>query len=99
MVAVGAFTLFPENPVALATFGFFYSIPCFYYIVTKPQYATSGRFVLLTYNLTCLYWYVNDNAFVLATGFLTGILATMCARMTFRYRISRFGGRWLWLPE
>ncbi|KAL5528798.1 hypothetical protein ACEPAF_7935 [Sanghuangporus sanghuang] len=57
VVAVAAFTLFPENPVALSIFGFFYSIPCFYYIVAKPQYATSGRFVLLTYNLTCLYCY------------------------------------------
>lgn len=33
-------------------------MPCFYFIVSKPQYATSGRFVLLTYNLTCLYWCV-----------------------------------------
>ena len=47
---------FPENPYVLSIFGFFYSIPCFYYIVAKPQYATSARFVLLTYNLTCLYW-------------------------------------------
>ncbi|KAI0743674.1 Fusaric acid resistance protein-like-domain-containing protein [Daedaleopsis nitida] len=48
---------FPENPWVLSIFGFFYSIPCFYYIVAKPQYATSSRFVLLTYNLTCLYCY------------------------------------------
>ncbi|KAI0765646.1 Fusaric acid resistance protein-like-domain-containing protein [Trametes elegans] len=50
-------SLFPENPYVLSIFGFFYSIPCFYYIVAKPQYATSSRFVLLTYNLTCLYCY------------------------------------------
>ncbi|KAM5533752.1 hypothetical protein V8D89_012625 [Ganoderma adspersum] len=50
-------TVFPEDPYILCTFGFFYSIPCFYYIVAKPQYATSARFVLLTYNLTCLYCY------------------------------------------
>ncbi|KAI0745606.1 Fusaric acid resistance protein-like-domain-containing protein [Earliella scabrosa] len=48
---------FPENPWVLSIFGFFYSIPCFYYIIAKPQYATSARFVLLTYNLTCLYCY------------------------------------------
>ncbi|KAI0708907.1 Fusaric acid resistance protein-like-domain-containing protein [Cerioporus squamosus] len=48
---------FPENAWVLSIFGFFYSIPCFYYIVAKPQYATSARFVLLTYNLTCLYCY------------------------------------------
>lgn len=55
LVAVGVYTLFHDKPVALAIFGFFFSIPCFYYIVAKPDYATSGRFVLLTYNLTCLY--------------------------------------------
>lgn len=33
-------------------------MPCFYYIVAKPQYATTGRFVLLTYNLTCLFSYI-----------------------------------------
>ncbi|KAH9839086.1 Fusaric acid resistance protein-like-domain-containing protein [Rhodofomes roseus] len=56
-IAAGIWTLFPENPYALSIFGFFFSIPCFYYIVAKPQYATSSRFVLLTYNLTCLYCY------------------------------------------
>ena len=58
VVAAGIYTIFPENPVALAIFGFFFSIPCFYIIVAKPDYATSGRFVLLTYNLTCLFSYV-----------------------------------------
>ncbi|KAK7692161.1 hypothetical protein QCA50_003780 [Cerrena zonata] len=57
VIAVCVWSLFPENPYVLAIFGFFYSIPCFYYIVAKPQYATSSRFVLLTYNLTCLYCY------------------------------------------
>ena len=56
-VAAGVYTLFAEHPVVLAIFGFLFSIPCFYYIVATPQYATTGRFVLLTYNLTCLYWY------------------------------------------
>ncbi len=48
----------------LATFGFFFSMPCFYVIVTMPQYATSGRFVLLTYNLTTLFWYWTSSYFV-----------------------------------
>jgi hypothetical protein len=55
--AAGIYTLFPENAIVLSIFGFLFSIPCFYYIVALPQYATSGRFVLLTYNLTCLYVY------------------------------------------
>lgn len=63
--AVLAFMAFPENPVALSIFGFFFAIPCFYYIVGRPQYATSGRFVLLTYNLTCLYWYGSRLALLL----------------------------------
>ena len=58
MTAFVVWSAFPENPYVLSIFGFFYSIPCFYYIVAKPQYATSARFVLLTYNLTCLYWLV-----------------------------------------
>ncbi|KAH9023559.1 hypothetical protein EDB83DRAFT_2429280 [Lactarius deliciosus] len=55
--AATAYTLFHKTPVILAVFGFFFSMPCFYYIVAKPQYATTGRFVLLTYNLTCLFSY------------------------------------------
>ncbi|EIN11240.1 hypothetical protein PUNSTDRAFT_61905 [Punctularia strigosozonata HHB-11173 SS5] len=51
--AAGIWTLFPENAVVLSIFGFFYSIPCFYIIVAKPALATTGRFLLLTYNLTC----------------------------------------------
>jgi hypothetical protein len=53
--AAGIYSLFPDNAVVLSIFGFFFSIPCFYYIVSFPQYATTGRFVLLTYNLTCLF--------------------------------------------
>ncbi|KAF5337644.1 hypothetical protein D9758_013030 [Tetrapyrgos nigripes] len=56
-VAAGIYTLFPDNAPVLAIFGFFFSIPCFYYLVAFPQYASSARFVLLTYNLTCLYCY------------------------------------------
>ncbi|CDO69695.1 hypothetical protein BN946_scf184851.g83 [Trametes cinnabarina] len=75
-------TLFPENPYVLSTFGVFFSIPCFYYIVAKPQYATSARFVLLTYNLTCLYSYnlrqkdvaVADIAFHRAVAVTVGVV-------------------------
>ncbi|KAF9792510.1 Fusaric acid resistance protein-like-domain-containing protein, partial [Thelephora terrestris] len=55
--AAGIWAAFPESPVILSIFGFFFSIPCFYYIVSKPTYATSARFVLLAYNLVCLYSY------------------------------------------
>ncbi|KAF8608644.1 hypothetical protein BDV93DRAFT_433325 [Ceratobasidium sp. AG-I] len=55
--AVTVFTLFKHQPIVLVLCSFFFSIPCFYYIVQYPQYATSGRFVLLTYNLTCLFSY------------------------------------------
>ncbi|KZT10938.1 uncharacterized protein LAESUDRAFT_643293 [Laetiporus sulphureus 93-53] len=75
-------TIFPENPYALSIFGFLFSIPCFYYIVSKPQYATSGRFVLLTYNLTCLYCYnlrqkdilVTEVAFHRALAVIVGVI-------------------------
>ncbi|KAM6502305.1 Fusaric acid resistance protein-like domain containing protein [Amanita muscaria] len=56
-VATGIFTLFPNHPVILSLFGFLFSIPCFYYGLSRPPYASASRFVLLTYNLTCLYCY------------------------------------------
>ncbi|CED83992.1 Predicted membrane protein [Phaffia rhodozyma] len=59
--AACVYSIFPENPIALPLFGFLFSLPCFWYIVTKPAHATTGRFVLLTYNLTALYSY-NDRA-------------------------------------
>ncbi|KIP04140.1 hypothetical protein PHLGIDRAFT_93906 [Phlebiopsis gigantea 11061_1 CR5-6] len=80
--AVSAWSAFPENPYALSIFGFFYSIPCFYFIVSLPQYATSARFVLLTYNLTCLFCYnlrqkdlsVLDIAFHRASAVIVGVV-------------------------
>jgi len=57
VTAATAYMLFHKTPAILAIFGFFFSMPCFYYIVAKPQYATTGRFILLTYNLTCLFSY------------------------------------------
>ncbi|KAG2015556.1 hypothetical protein CC2G_008817 [Coprinopsis cinerea AmutBmut pab1-1] len=56
-VAACIYSLFPENAVVLALFGFFFSIPCFYTGITRPRHMTASRFVLLTYNLTCLYCY------------------------------------------
>lgn len=50
--AMLAYTLFPDNNVALPIFGALFSIPCFCWIIGKPQLASSGRFVLLTFNLT-----------------------------------------------
>ncbi|GLB37109.1 putative aluminium activated malate transporter [Lyophyllum shimeji] len=57
LVAAGIFSLFADSPVILATFGFLFSLPCFYYAVAYPQYSSASRFVLLTYNLSCLYSY------------------------------------------
>ncbi|KAF7315965.1 ArAE-2 domain-containing protein [Mycena indigotica] len=57
VVAAAVYSQFPDDAVLLTVFGFFFSIPCFYYIVAKPQYVSAARFVLLTYNLTCLYCY------------------------------------------
>ena len=57
-LAAAVYELFSESAVILAIFGFFFSIPCFYFIVTKPPHASAARFALLTYNLTCLYWWV-----------------------------------------
>lgn len=56
VTAVAIWSLFPENPYILPIFGWLFSIPCFYYVVATPQYAVSARFVLLAYNLTCLFW-------------------------------------------
>ncbi|KAG6862245.1 hypothetical protein C0995_002176 [Termitomyces sp. Mi166 len=57
VVAASIFTLYSQYPAVLAIFGFFFSLPCFYYAVARPEYLSASRFVLLTYNLTCLYCY------------------------------------------
>ncbi|KAG1889875.1 Fusaric acid resistance protein-like-domain-containing protein [Suillus subluteus] len=80
--AAGIYSLFPENAIVLSIFGFFFSMPCFYYIIATPRYATTGRFALLTYNLTCLYSYnvrqadvsVIDIAFQRSTAVIAGVL-------------------------
>jgi hypothetical protein len=44
------------NPFALAICGWVVSLPCFYIIVAQGN-GPLGRFLLLTYNLSCLYAY------------------------------------------
>lgn len=46
------------NPVALALTGFLLSIPCFYILIYWENNHAYGRFILLTYNLTALYTYM-----------------------------------------
>lgn len=55
LLAVASYLAFPENAIVLPLLGALVSVPCFYVIVTRPQYGPSSRFVLLTFNLTCLY--------------------------------------------
>ncbi|KAF4621168.1 hypothetical protein D9613_000656 [Agrocybe pediades] len=81
-VAVIIYSVFPDDAVALSVGGFFFSLPCFYYAVAKPQYLSASRFVLLTYNLTCLFRYnlrerdvsVIDIGFHRAIAVVAGIL-------------------------
>ncbi|KXN90635.1 hypothetical protein AN958_03875 [Leucoagaricus sp. SymC.cos] len=56
-IAAGIYSAFPDDAVVLPLFGFLFSLPCFYVAVSRPQYVSASRFVLLTYNLTCLYSY------------------------------------------
>lgn len=56
-VAAGIYSAFPDDALVLPIFGFLFSLPCFYVAVSRPQYVSASRFVLLTYNLTCLYSY------------------------------------------
>ncbi|CZT44109.1 related to Lactobacillus putative histidine protein kinase SppK [Rhynchosporium secalis] len=44
------------NPFGLAFCGWLVSLPCFYIILVKGQ-GPFGRFIMLTYNLSCLYAY------------------------------------------
>lgn len=54
-VALAFWTAFPENAVVLPLLGALFSAPCFYVAVSRPHLAATSRFVLLTFNLTCLY--------------------------------------------
>ncbi|KDR75940.1 hypothetical protein GALMADRAFT_68130 [Galerina marginata CBS 339.88] len=81
-VAAALYSLFPEDAVTLSIAGFIFSLPCFYFAVARPQYLSASRFVLLTYNLTCLFCYnlrqkdisVVDIAFHRALAVVAGIL-------------------------
>ncbi|PWN51920.1 hypothetical protein IE53DRAFT_405416 [Violaceomyces palustris] len=96
--AYGIYTLFPDNNVILPIFGFFFSIPCFKYIVGHPQYASSGRFVLLTYNLTALYSYnlrkvgieVEQIAFHRTAAVIAGVIwATVLNQLVWPFEARR----------
>ncbi|WAQ89456.1 hypothetical protein PtA15_11A144 [Puccinia triticina] len=70
-VALAAQYAFWQDPVVLPLLGFIFSLPCFWLIVSQPAYASTGRFLLLSYNLVCLYSFnVRDkNASILATAY------------------------------
>jgi hypothetical protein len=92
--AAGIYSLFPENTIVLSIFGFLFSMPCFYYIVATPEYATTGRFVLLTYNLTCLYSYNIRQADVSVIDIALHRSAAVIAGVLWAAIVSR-----LWWPS
>uniref|UniRef100_V5ER14 Uncharacterized protein n=2 Tax=Kalmanozyma brasiliensis (strain GHG001) TaxID=1365824 RepID=V5ER14_KALBG len=96
--AIGVYKLFPDNGVVLPIFGVLFSIPCFRYIVGKPQLASSGRFVLLTYNLTALYSYnlrkteveVEQIAYQRTVSVIVGVLwATILNQLVWPFEARR----------
>ncbi|CDR88651.1 related to BRE4-protein involved in endocytosis [Sporisorium scitamineum] len=96
--AVGVYKLFPDNNIVLPAFGLLFSIPCFRYIVGKPQLASSGRFVLLTYNLTALYSYnlrktnveVEQIAYQRTVSVIVGVLwATLLNQLVWPFEARR----------
>jgi hypothetical protein len=56
IIATFVWVLCQGNAVALIFCGWIVSLPCFYIIVAKGQ-GPFGRFIMLTYNLSCLYAY------------------------------------------
>jgi hypothetical protein len=70
-VAIGAQYAFWQDPVVLPIIGFAFSLPCFWLIVSQPPYASTGRFLLLSYNLVCVYSFnVRDkNVHILITAY------------------------------
>ncbi|TVY29561.1 Uncharacterized protein LHYA1_G000995 [Lachnellula hyalina] len=56
ILSVIAWVICQGNPFALAFCGWLVSLPCFYLIVAKGR-GPFGRFIMLTYNLSCLYAY------------------------------------------
>lgn len=55
-LAVLIWVMCQANPFALALCGWLVSLPCFYIILAKGN-GPFGRFIMLTYNLSCLYAY------------------------------------------
>lgn len=56
IVAVMIWVMCQGNAFALAFCGWVVSLPCFYIIIAKGK-GPFGRFIMLTYNLSCLYAY------------------------------------------
>ncbi|KAF2670842.1 hypothetical protein BT63DRAFT_453207 [Microthyrium microscopicum] len=56
IIGVLSWIISTGNPVALAFFGWLVSLWCFYIILGQGK-GPMGRFILLTYNLSCLYAY------------------------------------------
>lgn len=56
LIAVVVWSICQGNPFALLFSGWLVSLPCFYIIIAKGQ-GPFGRFIMLTYNLSCLYAY------------------------------------------
>lgn len=56
VIACVVWVICAGNPYALAFCGWIVSLPCFYIIIAKDN-GPFGRFIMLTYNLSCLYAY------------------------------------------
>ncbi|KAH8589429.1 Fusaric acid resistance protein-like-domain-containing protein [Bisporella sp. PMI_857] len=56
IIAIFTWSICQGNPIALAFCGWLVSLPCFYIILAKGN-GPFGRFIMLTYNLSCLYAY------------------------------------------
>lgn len=56
IISIIVWYLCQGNPYALVVMGWLVSLPCFYIIVALGK-GPMGRFILLTYNLSCLYAY------------------------------------------
>jgi len=56
IISIVVWVICQGNAWALAFCGWLVSLPCFYIIIAKGQ-GPFGRFIMLTYNLSCLYAY------------------------------------------
>ncbi|RKF59966.1 putative ribosomal protein l19 [Erysiphe neolycopersici] len=60
LIAIMIWMLCQGNVWALAFCGWFISLPCFYLMIAKGK-GPFGRYIMLTYNLSCLYSYSLSN--------------------------------------